>query len=189
MIERVYLCVGTLGPEQWKESRYQITYYTYLVSRWLSYTPSIERVGWVYLLAVLLSAFYKCGNQNLVSLFSYILALTSGFWKLFSMRVGSGHETTHFSILQVTKSWAGPGNKVNLCQLCDTDGLYICCGIPLCLGKVWQQPHWCSEEDELPPNTDRWPRLPLLPGACLQDSQVRDSDMVLPWFTLTASTA
>ena len=37
---------GALGPEQWKEPRYQITYYTYLVSRrWLSYTPSIEHVG------------------------------------------------------------------------------------------------------------------------------------------------
>ena len=104
--------------------------------------------------------------------------LTSEFWKLFSMRVGSGHETTHFSILQATKSWAGPGNKANLCQLCGTDGLYLL----WYLGEVWQQPHWCSEEDKSPPNTDLWTGLPPLLGACLQDSQVRDSDMVLPWF-------
>ena len=81
-IERVYLCVGALGPEQRKEPRYQITYYMYLVSgRRLSYTPSIECVGWVYLLAILLSAFYKCGNQNLVSFFSY-----SHIWILKSMK-------------------------------------------------------------------------------------------------------
>ena len=46
VVERVQLCVGTLGPEQRKEPRYQVMYYTYLASgRRLAYTPSVERVA------------------------------------------------------------------------------------------------------------------------------------------------
>ena len=52
-----------------------------------------------------------------------------------------------------------------------------CFCIPLCLGQAWQQPRWCSEEDKSSPITDLCPRLPPLPDACLQDSQVR-------WFYL-----
>ena len=39
-----------LGAEQRKEPRYQVAYHTYLASgRWLSYTPSVERVvSWKY---------------------------------------------------------------------------------------------------------------------------------------------
>ena len=48
MVERVWLCVGALGPEHQTEPRYQVAYYTYLASgRQLLYTPSVERVvGW-----------------------------------------------------------------------------------------------------------------------------------------------
>ena len=42
VVERVQLCVGTLGPEQQKEPRYQVTCHTYLASgRRQSYTPSM----------------------------------------------------------------------------------------------------------------------------------------------------
>ena len=30
VVERVYLCVGALGPEEHKEPRYQVTYHMYL---------------------------------------------------------------------------------------------------------------------------------------------------------------
>ena len=32
VVERVYLCVGALGPEEHKEPRYQVTYHMYLAS-------------------------------------------------------------------------------------------------------------------------------------------------------------
>ena len=50
MVERVWLCVGALGPEQRKEPRYKVAYHTYLASgRQLSYTLSVERiVDWKY---------------------------------------------------------------------------------------------------------------------------------------------
>ena len=45
MVERVELCVGTMGLEHQKEPRYQVTYHTYIASGGrLSYTPSVERV-------------------------------------------------------------------------------------------------------------------------------------------------
>jgi len=56
-----------------------------------------------------------------------------------------------------------------------------CFCIPLCLGQAWQEPHWCSEEDKSPPITDLCPGLPPLPGACLQDSQVRWFYPDSPW--------
>ena len=51
VVERVWLCVGALGPEQQKEPRYKVAYHTYLASRrQLSYTLSIECVvDWKYL--------------------------------------------------------------------------------------------------------------------------------------------
>ena len=50
VVERVWLCVGALGPEQWKEPRYKVAYHTYLASgRRLPYTLSVECVvGWKY---------------------------------------------------------------------------------------------------------------------------------------------
>ena len=50
VVERVWLCVGALGPDQRKEPNYQVAYHTYVASgRRLSYTLSIERVViWKY---------------------------------------------------------------------------------------------------------------------------------------------
>ena len=41
VVERVWLCVGTLGPEQRKEPRYEVAYHTYLASgrRCLTHWP------------------------------------------------------------------------------------------------------------------------------------------------------
>ena len=63
MVERVYLCMGTLGPEQQKEPRCQPAHHIYLASRGrLSYTPSIEPVvGWTIHNAVL-HRFSKVGG-------------------------------------------------------------------------------------------------------------------------------
>ena len=52
MVERVWLCVGALGPEQWKSqgTRYIVAYHMYVTSgRWRYYTLSIKCVvGWKY---------------------------------------------------------------------------------------------------------------------------------------------
>jgi len=76
-----------------------------------------------------------------------------------------------FPYCKQQKAGRGLGTKLFHASFVALMGLYICCGIPFCLGKVWQ--HWCSEDDKSPPNTDLYPGLPLLPGACLQDLQVR----------------
>ena len=50
VVERVWLCMGALGPEQRKEPRYKVAYHMYLASgRRLSYTLSAEHVvDWKY---------------------------------------------------------------------------------------------------------------------------------------------
>ena len=84
-----------MGLEQEKEPMYQVTYHTYLASGGrLSYTPSIERVvGWRYVKRILLIL-------QISPFFDYVM-LT---WEKIP---GS----PHFSVLQATESWAGPGNE------------------------------------------------------------------------------
>ena len=80
--------MGALDPEQCKEPKYQVAYYTFLAS---GKQPNIEcEVGW------------KCMKCSLLvrQIFDYIM-LT---WE----RIPG---SPCFSVLQVTESWAEPENE------------------------------------------------------------------------------
>ena len=84
-----------MGLEQQKEPRYQVTYHTYIASGGrLLYTPSFERVvSWRYTKHSLL----------ILQIFA-----------IFRLCHAHVRKDTRFSVLQVTESWAGPGNEAIL---------------------------------------------------------------------------
>ena len=83
------------GSEQQEELRYQVSYHKYVAGRgWLLYTPSVELVvGWT-------------------------IRTSFSFWIFLSiiscLREKKIPGSPHFSVLQVTKSWAWPGNEAIL---------------------------------------------------------------------------
>ena len=86
-----------MGLEQQKEPRYQVTYYTYVASGGqLTYTPSVElAVGWRYA---------KC---------SLLILQIFAIFVLRRAHMRKDTRLSRFSMLEVTESWAGPGNEAS----------------------------------------------------------------------------
>ena len=87
--------MGTPGPEQQKEPRYQVTYHTYLASgRRLSYTACSQ---------------FKIREMQPVSSAKF------HHFPITSCSREKRYQPLHgFSVLQAMESWAGPGNEATV---------------------------------------------------------------------------